>query len=74
MENARIKKKYGKIHKNRRRLVIMDDYESGSYIRVCDIEKYYGNASNVTKAIDRVSFQVEKGEFVGVMGDRKSVV
>ena len=46
----------------------MDDYESGSYIRVCDIEKYYGNASNVTKAIDRVSFQVEKGEFVGVMG------
>ncbi len=47
---------------------MMDDYESGSYIRVCDIEKYYGNASNVTKAIDRVSFQVEKGEFVGVMG------
>lgn len=41
----------------------MDDY-----IRVCDVEKYYGNGSNVTKAIDRVSFQVAKGEFVGVMG------
>lgn len=39
-----------------------------SYIRVCDIEKYYGNSSNVTKAVDRVSFSVEKGEFVGVMG------
>lgn len=39
-----------------------------SYIKVCDIEKYYGNASNVTRAIDRVSFHVEKGEFVGVMG------
>lgn len=38
------------------------------YIRVCDVEKYYGNGSNVTKAIDRVSFQVGKGEFVGVMG------
>lgn len=22
-----------------------------SYIKVCDIEKYYGNASNVTRAI-----------------------
>lgn len=38
------------------------------YIRVCDVEKYYGNGSNVTKAVDRVSFDVDKGEFVGVMG------
>lgn len=38
------------------------------YIRVCDVEKYYGTASNVTKAVDRVTFQVEKGEFVGGMG------
>lgn len=38
------------------------------YIRVCDIEKYYGNESNVTKALDRISFHVEKGEFIGVMG------
>ena len=38
------------------------------YIQVCDVEKYYGNASNVTKAIDRVSFTVAQGEFVGVMG------
>lgn len=38
------------------------------YIRICDVEKYYGNASHVTKAVDRVSFQVEKGEFVGIMG------
>lgn len=38
------------------------------YISVCDVEKYYGNASNVTKAVDRVSFRVEKGEFVGIMG------
>ena len=42
--------------------------EMSDYIRICDVEKYYGNASNVTKAVDRVSFQVERGEFVGVMG------
>ena len=39
-----------------------------SYIRICDIEKYYGNASHVTKAIDRLTFTVKKGEFMGVMG------
>lgn len=38
------------------------------YIRICDVEKYYGSASNVTKAVDRVSFGVDRGEFVGVMG------
>ena len=38
------------------------------YIRICDVEKYYGNASQVTKAVDRVSFTVGRGEFVGVMG------
>jgi len=37
-------------------------------IRVCDVEKYYGNGANVTKAVDRVSFTVNEGEFVGVMG------
>lgn len=35
---------------------------------VKNIEKYYGNKGNLTKAIDQISFQVEKGEFVGIMG------
>lgn len=35
---------------------------------VKNIEKYYGNKSNLTKAIDNVSFKVEQGEFVGIMG------
>ncbi len=39
-----------------------------SYICVCDVEKYYGNGAAAAKAIDRVSFQVDQGEFVGVMG------
>ena len=37
-------------------------------IRVCDVEKYYGSDTNITKAVDRVSFCVQKGEFVGIMG------
>ena len=32
------------------------------------IEKYYGNKSSLTKAIDNLSFDVEKGEFVAIMG------
>lgn len=32
------------------------------------IEKYYGNRGNLTKAVDDISFQVDEGEFVGVMG------
>lgn len=37
-------------------------------IRVCNVEKYYGRGSNVTKAVDRVSFHVDSGEFLGIMG------
>lgn len=32
------------------------------------IEKYYGNKGNVTKAVDDISFTLDKGEFVGIMG------
>ena len=39
-----------------------------SILNVVNIEKYYGNRDNVTKAIDNISFRVEKGEFVGIMG------
>lgn len=38
------------------------------FIEVCDVEKYYGKGSNVTKAVDRVSFCVDQGEFLGIMG------
>lgn len=37
-------------------------------LEVKNIEKYYGNKSNLTKAIDNISFDVEKGEFIGIMG------
>jgi len=32
------------------------------------IEKYYGNKSSLTKAINNISFEVDKGEFVAIMG------
>ena len=37
-------------------------------LKIDNIEKYYGNRSNLTKAIDGISFDVEKGEFVAIMG------
>ena len=37
-------------------------------LKVDQIEKYYGNKSSLTKAIDDISFEVEKGEFVAIMG------
>lgn len=32
------------------------------------VEKYYGNKSSLTKALDGVSFTVSEGEFVAIMG------
>ena len=32
------------------------------------LEKYYGNKGNVTKAVDDVSFSLDKGEFIAIMG------
>ena len=37
-------------------------------LEVKNAEKYYGNKSNLTKAIDKISFKIEEGEFVGIMG------
>lgn len=37
-------------------------------LEVVNIEKYYGSRNNVTKALDRVSFRVEDGEFIAIMG------
>ncbi len=37
-------------------------------LQVQNIEKYYGSKNNVTKALGRVSFDVEAGEFLAIMG------
>lgn len=37
-------------------------------LTIKNAEKYYGNRSSLTKAIDDISFSVSKGEFVAIMG------
>ena len=37
-------------------------------LQVQNIEKYYGSQNQVTKALDRVSFTVEDGAFIAIMG------
>ena len=39
-----------------------------SILKVDKIEKYYGSRSSLTKAIDNLSLEVDKGEFVAIMG------
>ena len=37
-------------------------------LEVKHLEKYYGNKGNITKAVNNISFDIQKGEFVGIMG------
>lgn len=37
-------------------------------LSVNKLHKYYGKKGNITKAVDNISFRVEEGEFLGIMG------
>lgn len=37
-------------------------------LKIEHIEKYYGNKGNLTKALDDISFEVQIGEFIAIMG------
>lgn len=37
-------------------------------LEVNNIEKFYGQKKNITKALNGISFSVEKGEFIAIMG------
>lgn len=37
-------------------------------LTVKNIEKYYRNKGSLTKAVDNISFEVECGEYIGIMG------
>ena len=41
-------------------------------LRVESLTKHYGKEPNITKALDGMSFQVVKGEFLGIMGSSGS--
>lgn len=37
-------------------------------LNINKVKKYYGSQDNLTKAVDDISFRVESGEFIGIMG------
>ena len=37
-------------------------------LKIENLKKYYGTKNNITKAIDNISFTVNEGEFVAIMG------
>lgn len=37
-------------------------------LKLCNVEKYYGSKSSLTKAVNDISMEVERGEFVAIMG------
>ena len=41
-------------------------------LRVESLKKHYGKEPNITKALNGISFQVVKGEFLGIMGSSDS--
>lgn len=41
-------------------------------LKVENFQKYYGGKGNITKAVDNISFEVEKGEYIGIMGSSGS--
>ena len=43
-----------------------------SLLKIENIEKYYGSRSGLTKAINNISFEVNEGEFVAIMGSSGS--
>ena len=49
-----------------------ENLENLNILKIENIEKYYGSKSSLTKAIDNISFEVEKGEFVAIMGSSGS--
>lgn len=46
----------------------MEEISNNVVLSLDNVEKYYGNKSSLTKAVDKISFDVCKGEFVGIMG------
>lgn len=50
----------------------MEVFHMETILRVESLKKHYGKVPNITKALDGISFQVVKGEFLGIMGSSGS--
>ena len=50
----------------------MEVFHMETILRVESWKKYYGKEPNITKALNGISFQVVKGEFLGIMGSSGS--
>ena len=37
-------------------------------LKLQNLKKYYGINTNITKAVDGISFNIDEGEFVAIMG------
>lgn len=53
-------RKHGKTTEKKTDRILAGGRIPDGEIRVCDVEKYYGSDTNITKAVDRVSFCVQK--------------
>lgn len=42
--------------------------QTPALLQVASIDKYYGTPESITKALDQVSFRVQKGEYIAIMG------
>ena len=50
----------------------MEVFHMDTILRVESLTKHYGKEPNITKALNGISFQVVKGEFLGIMGSSGS--
>ena len=50
----------------------MEVFHMETILRVESLKKHYGKEPNITKALNGISFQVIKGEFLGIMGSSGS--
>lgn len=46
----------------------MEEDRMTALLQIEDVTKYYGNSQVMTKALDGISFQVTKGDFIAIMG------
>ena len=37
-------------------------------LKLDNVKKYYGDSNNITKAVDGITFKINEGEFVAIMG------